>query len=81
MAYTVPLTTKFLVFSKFTDYAENNFRIDEMGESSLNGEKTLWEKEKLLVKSNSSFSYGVFKRLVVQTRKTQGLFGNRKNET
>ena len=40
-------------------------------------EKTLWEKEKLLVTSNFSFSYGVFKRLVLQTRKDQGLLGKR----
>ena len=37
--------------------------------------KTLWEKEKLLVTSNFSFSYSVFKRLVQQTRENQGLFG------
>ena len=37
--------------------------------------KTLWEEEKLLVKSNFSFFHSVFKRLVMQTRKNQGLFG------
>ena len=46
-----------------------------MGESSANGSKTRWEKEKLLVTSNFSFSPSVFKRLVLQTRKNQGLFG------
>ena len=46
-----------------------------MEESSSNGLKTLWEKEKLLVKSNFSFSNSVFKRLVLQTCKNQGLFG------
>ena len=35
----------------------------------------LWEKEKLLITSNFSFSHGVFKRLVLQTCKKQGLFG------
>ena len=35
----------------------------------------LWEKEKLLVKSNFSFSHNIFKRLVLQTHKNQGLFG------
>ena len=44
-------------------------------ESSANGKKTLLEKEKLLVTSNFSFSDSVFKRLVLQTRKNQGLFG------
>ena len=39
------------------------------------GRKTLWEKEKLLVTSDFSFYHSVFKRLVLQTRKNQGLFG------
>ena len=46
-----------------------------MAEISQNGLKTLWEKEKLLVTSNFSFSHSVFRRLVLQTRKNQGLFG------
>ena len=45
-----------------------------MEEWSLNGLKTLCEKEKLLVMSNFSFSHSVFKRLVLQTREPQGLF-------
>ena len=47
----------------------------KMAESSPNREKTLREKEKLLVTSNFSFSHSVFKRLVLQTHKNQGLFG------
>ena len=47
----------------------------EIAESSPNRLKTLWEKEKLLVTSNFSFSRSVFKRPVLQTRKNQGLFG------
>ena len=47
----------------------------KIAESSENGEKTLWEKEKLLIMSNFSFSHSVFKRLGMQTRKNQGLFG------
>ena len=39
------------------------------------GWQTLWEKEKLLITSNFSFAHGVFKRLVLQTGKNQGLFG------
>ena len=35
----------------------------------------MWEKKKLLVTSNFFFSHIVFKRLVLQTRKNQGLFG------
>ena len=46
-----------------------------MVESSPNDKKTLWEKEKLLITSNFSFSHSVFKRLVLQTHKNQGLFG------
>ena len=46
-----------------------------MAECSPNKLKTLWEKGKLLVTSNYSFSHGVCKRLVLQTRKNQGLFG------
>ena len=33
------------------------------------------KKEKLLIMSNFSFSHSIFKRLVLKTRKTQGLFG------
>ena len=35
----------------------------------------MWEKEKLLVMSNLSFSHSVFKRLLLQALKNQGLFG------
>ena len=46
-----------------------------MAENYLNGQKTMWEKEKLLVTSNFTFFHSVFKRLLLQTRKNQGLFG------
>ena len=46
----------------------------KMAESSPNRWETLWEKEKLLVTSNFSFSRSVFKRIGLQTRKNQGLF-------
>ena len=45
-----------------------------MTENHPNGQKTLWEKEKLLVTSYFSFSHSVFKRLVLQTHKNKGLF-------
>ena len=51
----------------------------EMAECSLNGLKTLCEKEKLLVMSSFSFSHSVFKRLVLQTRKKPGLVWERVN--
>ena len=44
-----------------------------MAESCQNGSKILWEKEKLLVTSNFSFSHSVFKRLILQTHKKPGL--------
>ena len=47
----------------------------KMVESSPEGQKTQWKKEKLLVTINFSFSLSVFKRLVLQTRKNQALFG------
>ena len=46
-----------------------------MAQSSTKGYKTLWEMEKLLVTSNFSISHSVFNRLILQTRKKQGLFG------
>ena len=46
-----------------------------MAESYLKEKKILWEKEKLLITSNFSFPLGVFKRLVWQTCRIQGLFG------
>ena len=48
----------------------------KMAESYPNGQKTLWEKEKLLVTSNFSFSHSVFKRLVSQGRQKESLCGN-----
>ena len=45
-----------------------------MAETSPKEQKTLWEKEKLLIMSNFSFSDSVFRRLVIQTHKNQGLF-------
>ena len=51
------------------------YNLMKMAKSSPKGLKTLWEKEKLLVTSNFSFSRSVFKRLVLQTLKNQGLFG------
>ena len=47
-----------------------------MAESYQNRYKTLWEKEKLLVTSNFSFSHSVFKRLVSQGHKKVSLCGN-----
>ena len=46
-----------------------------MVESSEKGQKTQWEKKKLLDTSNFSFSHSVFKGFTVVTHKIKGLFG------
>ena len=61
---------KILNPSKLLAFADNNFEFDKNGRK-----KTPWEKEKLLVMSNFSFSQSVFKILVLQTRKNKRLFG------
>ena len=61
--------TTILHSSKLKEFADDNFKLDEMAESYPNGKKTLWEKEKLLVTS-------VFKRLVSQGRQKVSLCGN-----
>ena len=48
--------------------------MDEWGYSYLIEEKTLWEKEKLLVTSNFSFSYNVFKSCLLLMRKNKYLW-------
>ena len=50
--------------------------LTKMAESCPKGQKTLWEKEILLVTSNFSFSHSVFKRLVSQERQKVSLYGN-----
>ena len=73
----------FLTLSQTTNFRLQNSKglqtaisnLMKMIESSPNGLKMLWEKEKLLITSNFSFSHSVFKRLVLQKCKNQGLFG------
>ena len=63
--------------SKLKKFADVNFKFDENGRKLSKWEKkTLWEKEKLLVTSNFSFSHRVFKRLVSQGRQKVSLCGN-----
>ena len=52
--------------TKLTEFADNNSKSDEDGRNFYKRVKTLWEKDKLLVTSNFSFSHSVFKRLVLQ---------------
>ena len=59
--------------SNVKEFADYNLKFDE--KFSKRREKTLWEKEKLLVTSIFSFSYSVFKKLLLHTLENQGLFG------
>ena len=62
--------------SKLKKFADDNFKFDKNGRKLSNRVKTLWEKEKLLVTSNFSFSHSVFKRLVSQGCQKVSLCGN-----
>ena len=57
-----------LTLSQTTDFKlfQTILNLKKIAESSPNGKKTLWVKEKLLVMGNFSFSHSVFKRLVSQ---------------
>ena len=62
--------------SKLKEFVADHFKFDENGRKfSKQVENTVGEKEKLLIMSNFSFSHSVFKRLILQTCKNQGLFG------
>ena len=70
--YINPFQRTNLILYQLRDFADDNFKFDEMAQSFPNREKTLWEKEKFLVKSNFFISHSVFKRLLLG--KKQGLF-------
>ena len=60
---TLSQTTNFRL-PKLKEFAYDNFGFDENGRKfSKKHQKTLWEKEKLPVTCNFSFSLSVFKRL------------------
>ena len=72
---TLSQTKNFRLFQT-DEFADDNFCFHVHGRKQVEmGRKTLWEKEKLIVTSNFSFSQSVYKRLVLQTHKKQGLFG------
>ena len=75
MRFTLFSKRQILVASKVKGFADHNCKLDEnCRKFSKWVANTVGEgKEKLLVTSNVSFSYCVFKRLVLQTRKDQGL--------
>ena len=60
--------------SKVKEFADYNFEFDENGRKFTKRVENTGKK-KLLVTNNFFFSYSVVKRLVLQTRKNQGLFG------
>ena len=61
--------------SKLKQFTGDNFKFDENDKKfSKRVENTVGKRE-MLVTSNLSFSHSVFARLVLQTRKSQGLFG------
>ena len=66
---------KFWTLPNWKSLQTTNSNLTEMAESYPNWQKSLWEKEKLLITSNFSFSHSVLKRLVLQTCKNLGLFG------
>ena len=57
------------------EFAHDKFKFDEKGKKFSKQTENTVGKDKLLVMSNFSFSHSVFKGLVLQTRKNQGLFG------
>ena len=60
--------------SKLKEFADDNVKFNEIGRKfSKRIENTVGKGE---IVSNFSFSNSVFKRLVLQTCKNQGLFGN-----
>ena len=67
--------TKFkLDSSKLKEFVDDNFKFDENRRKFF---KQVENTVKVAVNSNFSFCYSVFKRLVLQTSKNKGLFGNR----
>ena len=64
--------------SKLKELANDNFKFDENGKKLFKRVRNTVGKGEislLLVMSNFSFSHSVFKRLLLQTLKNQGLFG------
>ena len=70
---TLSKTTNFRLFETERVWRQQ-FELDENGRKVSKQVETLWEKEKLLFRSNFSFSHSVFKRPLLQARKNQDLF-------
>ena len=75
-----PFTNDKFLTSKLKEFADINSVFYVNGRKfSKRDEKYFFEKEILLNKDNFSFSHSVFKRLVQQTCKNQGLVWERVN--
>ena len=61
--------------SKLKEIADNNFKFDENGRKFFRWTGNTVGKGEIAHYNNFFFSLGVFKRLVLQTHKIQGLFG------
>ena len=57
------------------EFADADFKFHENGRKFSKWVENAVGKVELLVRSNFFFSHSVFKRLVLRTRKNQGLFG------
>ena len=67
---------KILDRSKLKQSADDNFKFDENSRKFSKRVENTVVKEKLLVRSNFSFSHSVFQRLVSQGRQKVSLCGN-----
>ena len=61
--------------SKLKEFTDNNFRFDENCRKFFKSLENTAGKGEIVCNKQFSFSHCVFKRLVLQTRKNQGLFG------
>ena len=64
-----------LVSFKLKDFAEDNLTFEENSEKFSKRVENALGKEKLIIKSNFSFSGSIFKRLALQSWENKGLFG------
>ena len=76
-AFPLPITRRqILDSSKLKEFADDNFKFDEDLQKVIQTGRKHWEKEKLFVTSNFSFSHSIFKRPVSQGRQKVSLCGN-----
>ena len=74
MTLTLSQTTNFRLPNQ-KEYVDENSKFDENGRKFFRRVENTVGKGKLLIMSNFSFSYSVFKRLLLQTCKKKGLYG------